>query len=714
MKVVLIIQARCNSSKIPYKIVKNLTSNMTMIEHTIQRCSKSNVVNQTIINTTVNYSDEKLINILRHKNMITNLSIYRGSETNVLERTYQAAQICQADVVVRVMATTPFIDTQIIDMVVHFFNDNDYDYIYVGTKNKFPDGFGFDVFNIRTLEHAYQHATNLYDLEHITSYILNNPTIYRSYNYNILNPNPLNFKKTNYPNIDFNRLTLGIKTPLDWAFVKRLYTTVYNQNNDFRFQDVLSFLNTHSDMISYPNERILTDTIYYGKGQQLSAMAKQVIPNGVQDMTKYSYTHLPDLYPSYYVKANNIEITTMDGFKLKDFSSMSSGSCILGYCDSDVDAAVHDSIERGNLTSLSNPNEVKLAKQLIKLHPWASFAKYTKSESNALSLAVKIVRESNNKHIILVSGNMGWHDIYKHKSQHNKIDPIYTTSNNIKLSNDYIQVNIHDYDSIAKIIKKKYKQISAIMIEPATNIPISLDTFKLLRDITTKYNIKLIVNETKYGFRVNTGGLHLLYDLQPDLAVFGRSMSNGYSLAAVVGDRLLMPSARSVFANDICWSDDIGINAAIETINKHELMNVGKQIKAVGRHFQQKLYELAQKHEIKLNITGMPSLTQFNFNYPIIDDNKYDNYTEFDLGEPHKMGNINNALKTLYIQLMLKYHILADSVFYPSYAHTFELVDYYLEHIDKVFSEIKHLLDTKNIHKELLTQPAEKSYQQLH
>lgn len=393
MHIVLLIQARCNSSKIPYKIIREITPNKSMIEHVITRCQKSKLVNQIIINTTSNYCDEGLINLIQEKYVLNNhLGIYRGSELNVLDRCYQAANLARADVLVLVMANSPLFDPNVLDIVLKFFLENQYDYVSISDNKHFPVGFNFEIIKRSVLEKVHNEATDPYDLEHVTSYIRAHSELFHQYIYNLVDPGLPNFNYSNYPNINFKKLTLDVKTNGDWEYIKRLLTTLYDANPDYGLTDVLKFLNENSEIISYRSDRQPIETenpLYYGRGQKLAVSAKKIIPNLGQDISKNPATILPDIYPTYYSRAGDIEITTIDGIKLKDFSTMANGSCILGYRDPDIDSAVHDSINRGNLTSLSSPNEVKLAKMLLELHPWATMAKFTKPNLKLFQLLLK-------------------------------------------------------------------------------------------------------------------------------------------------------------------------------------------------------------------------------------------------------------------------------------------------------------------------------------
>src|ERR1700747_3428521 len=97
-----------------------------------------------------------------------------------------------------------------------------------------------------------------------------------------------------------------------------------------------------------------------GTGQRLYRRAKQRIPGGTQLLSKRPEMFLPERWPSYYARAKGIEVTDLDGKTYADFSIMAIGSCILGYADGDVDAAVKQAIDSGVACTLNAPEEVEL------------------------------------------------------------------------------------------------------------------------------------------------------------------------------------------------------------------------------------------------------------------------------------------------------------------------------------------------------------------
>ena len=113
-----------------------------------------------------------------------------------------------------------------------------------------------------------------------------------------------------------------------------------------------------------------------GRGQELYNRAKEMIPGGTQLLSKRPEMFLPDLWPAYYSKAKGCKIWDLDGREYIDVSYMGIGSNVLGYANDEVDAAAKEAIDHGGMCTLNPPEEVYLAQELIRLHPWAGAVRY--------------------------------------------------------------------------------------------------------------------------------------------------------------------------------------------------------------------------------------------------------------------------------------------------------------------------------------------------
>src|SRR5205823_11104627 len=93
----------------------------------------------------------------------------------------------------------------------------------------------------------------------------------------------------------------------------------------------------------------------------------------------------------------------------------------------------------------------------------------------------------------------------------------------------------------------------------------------------------LIVDEISAGFRLNTGGAHLLFGLEPDIAVFSKAIGNGYPMAAIIGKSDVMEAAQRTFISSTYWTERIGPTAALATIRKHRAHDVASHLIRIGK-----------------------------------------------------------------------------------------------------------------------------------
>lgn len=417
-----------------------------------------------------------------------------------------------------------------------------------------------------------------------------------------------------------------------------------------------------------------------GKSQRLYKKAKTLIPGGTQLLSKRPEMFLPDFWPAYYDKAKGCEIWDLDGKRYIDMSYMGVGSCLLGYADSFVDSAVKKAIDKGNMTTLNVPEEVKLAEILLKMHSWAKMVRYARTGGEAMAIAVRISRASTGKDIILFCGYHGWHDWYLSSNLANdeSLDGHLLQGLEPKgvprvLKGTAIPFNYNDIEGFLSLVKQYDGKIAAIVMEPLRSHYPKKGFLETVREETRKAGAVLVIDEITAGWRLCLGGAHKLFNLEPDIAVFAKAMSNGYPMAAIIGRREFMDKSQETFISSTYWTDRIGPTAAIMTIERLKELGVPKHLSAIGKKVQQGWEELARKHGLSIEIAGTYPLGHFAFKHdqPLV-------------------------LKTLYTQFMLDMRFLATNAFYASYAHKDKHVCKYLEATDAAFSLISKAVKDSN------------------
>jgi glutamate-1-semialdehyde aminotransferase len=406
-----------------------------------------------------------------------------------------------------------------------------------------------------------------------------------------------------------------------------------------------------------------------GRSQDLYKKAKKLIPGGTQLLSKRPEMFLPKFWPAYYNKAKGCEIWDLEGNRYIDMSNMGVGSCILGYADDDVNKAVSLAIEKGNMSTLNAPEEVRLAELLLKLHPWAQMVRYARTGGEAMAIAVRIARAYSKKDIVLFCGYHGWHDWYlsANLSSDKALDGHLLLGLNPlgvprKLKGTAYPFNYNDTKGFLELINKYKNKVGVVVLESIRSQYPEKSFIQTIRDVTERLKIVLVIDEITAGFRINVGGAHLLFGLKPDIAVFAKGISNGFSMAAIIGRRKIMEVAQDTFISSTYWTDRIGPVAALTTIKKIQKNRVPEYLIKVGKQIRDGWKSLASKHNLDINISGIYPLSNFSFvhNNPLV-------------------------LKTLFTQIMLQKGFLASNAFYASYAHKNRHVEKYLSAVDEAF-----------------------------
>lgn len=408
------------------------------------------------------------------------------------------------------------------------------------------------------------------------------------------------------------------------------------------------------------------------RGPEMWRRAKEIIPMGTQLLSKTAEIFLPEKWPSYFSKAKGVEVWDLDGNKFTDMSIMGVGSCILGYADEEVNGAVKKVIEEGNMCTLNSPEEVELAELLLELHPWAGMARFARTGGEAMAVAVRVARAFTGKDKVAFCGYHGWHDWYlsgnlgdsKNLDGHllPGLKPLGVPRVLKGTALPFTYNKIHELEAIAG--KEK---IGAIVMEPMRSTRPENGFLKKVREIASKTGAVLVFDEITSGFRMAAGGIHTLLDVEPDIAVYAKAVSNGFPMAAIVGRKEIMRIAEESFISSTYWTERIGPAAALATIRKVMKENVPSHLVEKGNAITQGWKALAGKHELNIKTTGIPPLTAFSFDY----------------------GEESQALRTLFTREMLAKGFLAGNMVYVSFSHTGEHIKKYLQAVDEAFGTVK-------------------------
>jgi glutamate-1-semialdehyde aminotransferase len=356
-------------------------------------------------------------------------------------------------------------------------------------------------------------------------------------------------------------------------------------------------------------------------------------------------------------------------------SIMGVGSCLLGYNDADVSAAVVRRVQAGSMCTLNCPEEVELAQLLLEIHPWAENVRYARTGGEAMAVAVRIARARTRRDRVTFCGYHGWHDWYLAANRAAEgpadqlqghllpgLDPGGVPS---QLAGTAIPFAYNDLDRLKAIIAEHGRELAAVVMEPTRAADPAPRFLEGVRELCDAHGVVLVFDEITAGWRLCLGGAHLRYGVTPDIAVFAKAISNGHPMAAVIGRADVMQAAQESFISSTYWTDGVGPAAALATIRKMQQTDVPGHVAAMGRQWREGLCELARLHRLPLVFAGHPAITTLRFDHPDA-----------------------AALGTLITVRMLARGILAGSGFYASLAHTAQHIDRYLAAADEIFPEL--------------------------
>lgn len=407
-----------------------------------------------------------------------------------------------------------------------------------------------------------------------------------------------------------------------------------------------------------------------GKGQELYKKAKNLIPGGTMLLSKRPEMFLPEQWPSYFSKAKGCKVWDLDGRELIDMSIMGIGTNTLGYGNDEVDTAVLEVVKKGNMSTLNCPEEVYLAEKLIEINPWADMVRFARSGGEANSIAIRIARAASGKDKVAICGYHGWHDWYL-SANHNGGDDL---SGHLlgglspkgvpkNLKNTVYPFDYNDFEELLSIVDNN--EIGVIKMEVVRNFGPEDNFLHKIRKLATDRNIVLIFDECTSGFRETFGGIYNKYGVEPDMAMYGKTLGNGYAITAVVGKKSVMEAAQNTFISSTFWTERIGPTAALATLKVMEEVRSWEIITAIGNKMQEGWQKLAYGHNLSITISGIPSLSTYSF-------------------------NSNKALeyKTFIAQEMLSKGYLASTNFYASTAHNEDNLKLYFEALSEVYTII--------------------------
>jgi len=648
-KVVAIIQARFGSVRFPGKVLKKI-NNKTILEILFRRLSRSKYISKIIVACSKNNNDKGIVEICKK----SKINYFIGSENDVLERYYKTAKKYKALNIVRITGDCPLIDPKVVDDVIKNFFEKKVDYASNTNPPTYPDGLDVEVFKFSALQYAFFKAKDSLEREHVTPFIVNHRK----------------FKKFNLEyikNISSLRLTLDEKE--DFILLEKIIKNFKN-NIYFNLEDILNFLKKKKKITAINSHFKSNEGYNMNLGQKMWKRANKIIPGGTMLFSKNPDLFLPKFWPAYFEKTKGCHVWDLEKKKYTDLSMMGVGTNTLGYSRREVDNAVKEVIRKGNMSSLNSKEDILLSEKLIEMHPWSQMVRLARTGAEANNIALRIAKVATGREKIALCGYHGWHDWYlaANISNPENLDKHFlknAPTNGISKSfkNNIFVFDYNNFNQLQKIIDQN--TLAAVIMEVSRSTPPKSNFLKNIRKLTKKKGIVLIFDECTSGFRESYGGLHLKFNVNPDIATFGKALGNGYAINAVIGKDEVMKCANSTFISSTFWTDRIGPAAALATLDVMEKIRSWDLLVKKGKNIKNTWKKLFKENKIEAEIKGLNALPEFNIK-----------------------TNNSQEIKTFISQEFLKKNFLCSNRIYLSTAHDDKILERYFSILGDIFYNI--------------------------
>lgn len=682
MKIIGVTQARIGSSRLPNKVLLKINGK-TLLEYHLERAKESKLINKWIIATT----HESGSNLICEEATKLSLDCFKGNLDDVLDRFYNAVKHHQPDYVVRITSDCPLIDPEIIDKVVRVCLEEKMDYVSNTLHPTFPDGMDVEVFTFSALKKAWNESLLSSEREHVTPYIWKNSTFFN---------NSL-FQSTNfYAQQDFSKIRLTVDQKEDFELIKILIENIGSNKSYLEYVDYLkknqNLLHLNSKVIR--NEGFMKSTekdiiklryiTNFNESNKYRIQIHDLIPGGTHTYSKGD-DQFPELSPAAIAYGKGAYVWDIDGNQFLD-CSMGLTSVSLGHAYEPVINRIKDELDKGVNFQRPAVIEKEMAESFLSLIPQHDMVKFAKNGSIVTTAAVKLARAKTGKKLVAFPAD---HPFYSYDDWF-----ISKTACDAGVPKELKELSVTfnscDLDSLKALFQKYPNQIACVITEPERSAlgkcqfgDYAKDYLEKAIELTHQNGALFIIDEMITGFKTAFPGTTTKFNLQPDMATWGKGIANGFSFCALTGKKEVMELGgirnvgnEKVFLTSTTHGGEThALAAGLECIEEFKNNDVIKYNHEIGISFINKCnnaIDFAGMHEF-IQIIPCNWLTTFIFK----DQDK----------------SVSMAYRTLAMQEMIKRGVLFQGAFVPCYSHTIADVDYFAEAFKETLLVYKDALE---------------------
>ncbi len=667
MNILGITQARIGSSRLPEKVLLKIQGK-TLLHYHLENAIKSNLVSKWVVATTNENGSEEIQKIAEE----LEIECFKGKLLDVLDRFYQASKKYKPDYIVRVTSDCPLIDSQLIDEIVDHCIVNKLDYVSNTLNPTFPDGVDVEVFTFSSLEIAWREAFLTSDREHVTPFIWRNSTyfnkeIFKSYNFKSIT------------DLSKYRLTVDVKEDLELIthLIEKLGSKAsYKKYVDYlinnpKIQEINSFNKRNEGYMKSINEdkiqlRIISN---FKKSDEYRKVIHTLIPGGAHTYSKGD-DQFPQLSPAAISHGKGAYVWDIDGNQFLD-CSMGLTSVSLGHAYEPVLKAVHKELENGVNFQRPSYIEKDLAERFLDLIPPHQMVKFAKNGSIVTTAAVKLARVKTGRKLVAFPSDhpfYSYDDWFIGKTECNAGVPE-------EVSNLSITYKSCDLESLKLLFEKFPNQIACVITEPERSAfgesqygEKAGDYLRQAIKLTHENGALFIIDEMITGFKTDFPGSITKFNLDADLATWGKGIANGFSFCALTGKKEVMNlggiqnfGSEKVFLTSTTHGGETHTLAAgLACIEEFKTKPVIKHNHNIGDFLIRQINQLIDEKKLQDYVEIIPCNWLIAFVFKDNDE------------------QISLPFRTLIMQEMIRRGVLFQGAFVPCFSHTLEDINYFV------------------------------------
>lgn len=377
------------------------------------------------------------------------------------------------------------------------------------------------------------------------------------------------------------------------------------------------------------------------------------LPLGVSSNFRY----WGDDHTIYVKRGKGARVWDIDDNEYVDYR-LAYGPAILGYADDRVDEAAMNGMKVGGVFALGTEREYNVAAQISKMVPAAELVRFSNSGTEAVMAALRLARAYTGRDsYIVVEG--GYHGLFDAALWYSSVEDWepgkgepelvpYGEGIPSILKKLIHTVPLNDANRLEDVLKKHHNEIGALLIEAilgnCCSITANRQYVQDVRALCDKYNVVMILDEVKTGFRVAKGGAQSIYGITPDICTFAKAVANGYPISVLAGREDIMRRIGDGVAHGGTYTaHSVSLAAAETTLKILDETSALADIATYGAALQKGISDILKPRGIPHSFTGHPSMGGLFFsdtppqNYR---DWKTSDYTFYDTMAPflHDLG----------------------------------------------------------------------------